>query len=455
MARPVIPPAPPVPSHDLSPLRLVWTSIRDSLAIWPDYAFDVPFSRNRVLGVDSVLVNDPAGVRHVMATHAGNYVRPVIMPRILRPLMGRGVFLADGDDWRRQRRMLAPSFTPHSVSVLLPHFNAAARDLVADCHGRSAVDLSDAYQRAALNAVLRALFSLPDAHERDAVGDLVRRYIGGPGRPQILDGLVKTETALAFTQRRRRVFQKHWFAVVDAVIAARRAAAPDPTSAPATRDLLDLLLEARDAETGQPLDAANVRDQAATMIFAGYETTARLMFWASYLLTLDPVEQQRVRAEVIAFPSERVRTLDDLNHWPRLRLVLLEALRLYPPVPLLIREPVADDVILGQPVRAGTQVYIAPWLLHRHRAHWQHPTAFMPDRFAGQPTPWTAGGAYLPFGAGPRICIGAVFALAEAQIMLASMLRSFSLSLHDQRPVLPVGRLTIQPSHAAMFRLTT
>ena len=110
---------------------------------------------------------------------------------------------------------------------------------------------------------------------------------------------------------------------------------------------------------------------------------------------------------------------------------------------------------MGEPVRRGAQVYIAPWVLHRHRQHWQHPTAFMPDRFAGQTSPWTAGGAYLPFGAGPRICIGSVFAIAEAQIMLAAVLRRYRLTITDPRPVLPVGRLTTQPSHAPSFKLDT
>jgi cytochrome P450 len=189
------------------------------------------------------------------------------------------------------------------------------------------------------------------------------------------------------------------------------------------------------------------------MILAGSETTARLLFWTSYLLTLDHHEQARLRAEVAAFPPERVTTLDDLGHWPRLRLVLLEALRLYPPLPLLVREPVEDDVIMGEPVRRGIQVYVAPWVLHRHRKHWQHPTAFMPDRFAGQPSPWTSSSAYMPFGAGPRICIGAVFALSEAQIMLATLLHRFTLTTESKRPVMPVGRLTILASYVPTFKL--
>jgi cytochrome P450 len=446
---PVIPPAPAVHPKDLPSIKLLWGSIRNSLAIWPDYAFDVAFRRNKLFGIESVLINDPAGVRQMMATNATNYVRPAVVPRLLRPLVGEGVFLAEGSEWRRQRRLLSPSFTPHRVNILLRHFVAAAADMVRRLEGQSGANLLAAYQTTALDAVLRALFSMPDQKERDRLGNLVRQYFAGPGGPNIFDAFASSEASFAFTLRGRRAFQKRWFAAVDAIIAARRAA---PRAAN-HRDLLDFLIATRDPETGQSLGAAEVRDQCATMIFAGYETTARLSFWTSYLLTLDHGEQTRLRAEVAAFPPERVTTLDDLGHWPRLRLVLLEALRLYPPVPLLVREPVKDDVIMGEPVRRGIQAYVAPWVLHRHRKHWRHPTAFMPDRFAGQSSPWTSGSAYMPFGAGPRICIGAVFALSEAQIILATLLQRYTLAIESKRPVMPVGRLTILASYVPTFKL--
>ena len=445
----VIPPAPVVHPKELSTLRLALTAVRNSLEIWPESAFDLTFSRNKVLGVENVLISDPAGIRHVMAENAMNYVRPTIMPRLLRPLVGHGLFLAEGTEWRRQRRQLSSVFTPSSVSSLLPHFLAAANDLMDDIKGDQPVDLDDAYQGVALNAVLRALFSLPDRKDRDRVGNVVRQYITGPGRPQVLDGLARTETAFSFALGGRRAFQKRWTALVDSIVADRRRVAPGDVP----RDLLDLLFAARDPETGGSLSPAEIRDQAATMIFAGYETTARLLFWASYLLTLDQREQSRVHAEVSAFPPNRIRDLKDLENWPRLRMTLLETLRLYPPVPMLIREPLEDDVILGEPVRRGVQVYIAPWVLHRHRKYWKEPTAFMPDRFANQASPWTSGGGYMPFGAGPRICIGAMFAMAEAQIILATLLHSHRLSMDDPRPLLPVGRLTTQPSHTPDFIL--
>jgi cytochrome P450 len=446
----IIPPAPIPHAKDLSTPRLMLTSIRNTLDIWPDYTFEVPFNRRTVLGVEAVLLNDPAAIQQVMITQASNYVRPVLMPRILRPLLGRGIFLAEGDEWRHQRRLLSPTFTPHSVGQLLPHFAAVAKDLARNVEAAAPlVDLSGVFQTTTLEAVLRALFSMPDSGQRDNIGGLVRAFVNGPGRPRLLDNFAPTETSLAWDLRKRRDFQKVWSAAIDAVVAERRQAPPQV----AHRDLLDMLLAVRDPQTGEALAPNQVRDQCATMIFGAYETTARLLFWTTYLLTLDGAEQERLRAEVLAFPPDRVSTMADLAQWSRLRLVLLEVLRLYPPVPHLVREPVADDTILGEPVRAGIQVWISPWVLHRHRTHWAHPTAFMPDRFAGKSSPWTSIGAYVPFGAGPRICLGAVFAMAEAQIIMATLLTRFRIGLDEAAPVMPIGRLTIEPSRCPKFRV--
>ena len=213
------------------------------------------------------------------------------------------------------------------------------------------------------------------------------------------------------------------------------------------------MLSLKDAESGEALSDAEIRDQCATMFFAGSETTARLMFWASYLLAMDPEEQASVHKEITAFPPDRISGLDDLQNWQRLRNVLLEALRLYPPAPHILRDAIGPDDICGESIGANTQVLMSPWVMHRHRRFWDRPTAFLPSRFAGKTAPWTQTPAYIPFGAGPRICIGSLFALSEAQIVVAQLLSRYRISLPDARPVLPVGRVTIEPSDEPLFRL--
>jgi cytochrome P450 len=446
---PVVPPAPKVHDKDLPGWQALYKFNRNTLSSQPRRAFEEPVIRRCIFGLESLLINDPEGVRHVLATAMDKYKRLVGAERILGPLGGTGLFLAAGAQWRRQRRLLAPLFTPANVGLFLPHFMAAATGLADRIAPAQSANLSLAFQEATLEAVLRALFSLPDSAERARITALVRYYLAGPGRPNLFDAFAPTTESFGFALRSRRRFQKEWSTTIDAIVSARRERRGTPTSA----DLLDLLLAARDPETGEGLSQAEVRDQCSTMIVAGYETTARLLFWASYLLTLDPAEQDRLRAELASFPPERVSNLDDLLNWPRLRQVLFEALRLYPPAAYISREATADDVVAGEPVCVGIQAWISPWVLHRHRKFWDNPTAFTPDRFTGKPSPWTGGGAFLPFGAGPRICIGATFAMAEAHIMLATLLSRFRITLEAARPVMPVARITTAPSYEPLFRL--
>lgn len=444
---PFVPPAPKVLAKEKPLWLMLWDVSHSSLSIWPDYAFDTLFKRYERLGFKAVLVNDPEGVRHVL-TDTANYRRPHAFGRLLRPLGGTGLFLTEGAMWRRQRRELAHTFTPANVSLLLRHFHDAGIHLLCSVEKTKEVNLSKTFQDTALEAVLRALFSMAESAAREKLHAMVRYYVQGPGRVTVFDALAKSEDSFAFANGKRIRFHKAWSSSIDGIVAERKSCAPT-----ASRDLLDLLLNLRDPESGAAISDVEIRDQCATMLAAGSETTARLMFWACYLLANDTVEQQRVHGEIAAFPAERVQVLDDLQNWPRLRNVLLEALRLYPPVAHLRREVVGPDEICGERITPKMQVIVSPWVLHRHRKFWDRPTAFIPDRFAGKAAPWMQMPAFLPFGGGPRICIGLSFALAEAQIVLAWLLTRYNIGLTQSEPVLPVGRVTIAPSYEPTFRL--
>ena len=394
-------------------------------------------------------MNDPEGVRHFLTVNAANYRRPSPVRRVAIPLGGAGLFLAEGAEWRRQRKLLAPTFTTSSIKVLVPHFHAAALHLLHGIEDKPEANLSKAFQDTALEAVLRALFSMPEHEARENLSALVRSYVEGVGRPNLFDVFARSDDAFGFALGKRQRFQSRWFGAIAAIIAQRKA---DPASAE-HRDLLDLLLSLKDAETGETLSDAEIRDQSATMFFAGSETTARLMFWAAYMLTLDTSEQQRLQDEIAAFAPDRAHSLEDLAHWPRLRNVLLEALRLYPPIPHIVREAIGPDKVSGLSVAAGDQVWASAWVLHRHRKFWQLPTAFMPDRFKGSAAPWVQLPGFIPFGAGPRICIGLHFALSEAQIVLAHLLARYRITVVGTRPVIPIGRVTIEPDYEPMFKL--
>jgi cytochrome P450 len=229
---------------------------------------------------------------------------------------------------------------------------------------------------------------------------------------------------------------------------AERRAAGKNEGAPA-RDLFDLMDAARDPETGQAFSDVQLADQVATMILAGHETTATALFWSLYLLALDPSTQEKLAAE-----ARQVAANGDLDvEQPKFaRAVVDETMRLYPPAFLISRAALASDTVAGMPIRKNDVILIAPWLLHRHEKLWRDPNAFIPERFM-PPAPPPDRFAYLPFGVGPRICIGAHFALVEATLTLARIIGAFRVTLADNEPVMPVGVVTTQPDHSPMFRI--
>lgn len=447
-AAPVVPPA-PAPPRRVSTFTLLRNMRRNVLLTFREDAYEAMDLRRSILGRPAVLLNDPAAARRVLVENAMNYVKPVASGRLVRPFTGDGLLLTEGEAWRRQRRGLAHAFTPSSIDDLLPHFREAAAALVETLEGRTEVNLAGALESAALDAVLRALFSSTAAAWRSRLSDLVRDYMTGPrspGRPNVLDLLARGPEDFSLFQGSRRGFRDRWFAEVDALIAARRSEPPRERA-----DLLDQLLAARDADTRERLPDEEVRSQIATFMAAGFETTARLLFWTVYLLALDPAEQARLRHEAQAAPE--TTKLADLTAQPRLRAVLQESLRLYPPAPLLFRVSLTADEAAGVPIPARALVSISPWVMHRHVRLWDEPAAFKPERFEGKPNAYLTGGAFLPFSAGPRVCIGASFAVAEASILLSALLRRFEFRLTDDAPVLPVASVTLQPDRQPRFRL--
>ena len=446
--RPLIPPAPKVHAKPQTNLRAAWSMIHNMIGAWSEADFDTLMTPYTFLGQPGLVVSDPAGVKHVLGVQAARYQRPFQMRRLLQPIVGEGLLLTEGEVWRRQRKALAPAFTPKSVEALLPHFIAAAGALADGLAGQDRANLSETFHRATLDAVLRALFSRPAAGEGAQLAAIARGYLQGRANVNLFDLLARAPGDFGFAERPRIAQGARWMSAVAALIEDRKIAAPRAQGG----DLLDSLLAVRD-EDGAHLPDSEIRDQCGTMLAAGFETTSRLLFWTAYLLALDPKTQTRVRAEILAFPPDRIRTLDDLSAWPLTRSVLMEALRLYPPAPLMSRQAIAEDEVQGCKVSPGQFITISPWLIHRHRKLWDQPTAFLPERFLGHPSPWGID-AFMPFGAGPRVCIGASFAMAESQILLGGLLSRFEIAMGDDRPVIPTAKISLGPDHEPDFSLT-
>jgi unspecific monooxygenase len=273
------------------------------------------------------------------------------------------------------------------------------------------------------------------------------RYSAGIGRPTLLDFLLPLAIPSPRDLLRRRV-RRRWIELIGRIVAERR----EKASAAAPGDLFDLLSTARDPENGAPFSADGLVDQVATMIAAGHETTGVALFWSLCLIAAAPAVQERLAAEAATVdlgPDDAAGALPQLAYT---RAVVHEALRLYPPAYAIVRQARANDEAGGVAVPAGAIVFVAPWVLHRHRRLWAQPEVFDPARFLPDAPPPDRF-AYLPFGVGPRVCIGAQFALTEATLVLAAMLKAFEIERVDAEPIIPVGIVTTQPDHPPLFRL--
>jgi cytochrome P450 len=363
---------------------------------------------------------------------------------MLRPVLGDGLLISEGATWRHQRRTLAPAFTPRAVEMLAPHILAATDAAIPELEMATGdVDLFGVLQRLALEIAGRTMFSVGMARHGAGLRTLVEDYQERLGRPRLLDFLLPPGWPSPHDIARAR-FRKTWTARLDDIIADRGSGRTG-----AAQDLLDLLGEARDPETGRAFSRAELRDQVATLILAGHETTALTLLWACTLLARSPGIQATLAAEAHGDRG----TGDPMKRLPLTRAVVDETLRLYPPAYILARLAREADTLAGHTIAAGTVVIIAPWLLHRHRMLWQAPDAFDPSRFLPG-APAIPRFAYLPFGAGPRVCIGAQFALTEAVLALSRLVGRFRIALAGDRPVLPAPVVTMQPDHAPAFRLT-
>jgi unspecific monooxygenase len=308
------------------------------------------------------------------------------------------------------------------------------------------VDLREAMQRMTLEIAGRTMFSFGMDRHGGALRDFVMEYGQNLARPHFLDLLLPLSWPSPQDFSRAR-FRKRWTAFVGMLMAERRAAGKDGSAPP--RDLFDLMGAARDPETGEAFTDAQLGDQIATMILAGHETTATALFWALYLLALDPATQEQLATEV---KGANVNDVTDVERLKFTRAVVDETMRLYPPAFLIARAASGPDTIAGLPVKKNDIILIAPWLLHRHEKLWRDPNAFVPSRFMTGTPPDRF--AYLPFGVGARVCIGAHFALVEATLALAKIIGSFRVALVDKEPVMPVGVVTTQPNRSPMFAIT-
>jgi len=436
------PPAPvrvPLVTEPLGVMGSLRAARANVLSIIPEIATRQPMVSGRT-GKRWHMVMDPGAIRRMLLENLDNYPKSLVTKNLLRPAIGESLFIAEGAHWRWQRRTAAPVFSHRNVMNLAPVMSAAARrsaDRIAGA-GPRAVDVAADMVRTTFDVIADVTFSGDGTFDADAVHRGIDGYIAEAGRISLFDILGLPDwvprpgrlmAGGAVTEMKR---------VADAAVEARRARGPDGVP-----DLLDLLLEGEDPETKRRMSTPELRDNVLTFIVAGHETTALTLGWSLYLCAFDQQVQDRARAEAQAVLQGRAATGEDVAHLPFIRQIIDEALRLYPPAGMVSRTAMAADTLCGREVRPGDTVIIPIYALHRHHMLWDAPDTFRPGRFAERKA--VPRYAYLPFGDGPRICIGASFALQEAVIVLATLLARLRFTPVPGRDPDPVMILTLRP----------
>ncbi len=444
----LIPPRPDIPAEDLGWYGFLKAVRTNALHLWPQSAYTQDIVVGSIFGRQRLLLNAPDAIHRVLVDNTANYGRTPATIRILRPIVGQGLLLSEGEEWRHQRRTIAPALAPRVLPVLARHVAAAADDAMtrlAPAAAREPVNLLATVQLMALDIAARSMFSLEMGQYGAALRRLTEGFAANLARPHFFDLMLPPGIPTLRDLGRMR-FRRKWVALMDEIMTAR----PLAPESDKPRDLFDMLRAARDPETGAAFTHEQMRDQVATMIVAGHETTALTLFWSMYLLASAPAEQERVFQEVHTLDLGPDAAGDALARLPYTRAVVSEALRLYPPAFAIARKALGPDQIGDIAIEAGALVMISPWVLHRHARLWRDPDAFDPSRFLGAPPPRFA---YLPFGAGPRVCVGAQFAVTEACLVLAKLIQRFHVGRADAIPVRPVAVIVTQPDRAAPFRL--
>lgn len=437
---PSLPPGPPPRTKGLlSSLRYYSNFIADPFA-FISARFDQYGDLYCAPNPDGALyvLRHPDHLREVLLTRADDFSKAHSAFDSLLQVLGDSLLTSDGENWKRQRRMVQPAFTRKRLGGYGEMMVAETEKTKARWQHTSEVDMGLEMVDLTLNIVCRTLFSYQPSNKTDQVASAMKIFNDSLAGANILPkwlptpNRVRVNRAIGLLDR-----------IIYDIIEQRRAA---PESAAQPNDLLQMLATAIDSEgSGDQLSAKEIRDQLMTLFLAGHETTSHALTWTWYLLAQNPTVEQKLHKELDQVLAGRTPGIDDLPALPYTEQVIKEAMRLYPPAYLLARRARCDTEIGGYKVPAGSEVVIWIYMTH-HDARWYpNPDAFIPERFEPDAVAQRPKHAYLPFGAGPRSCIGTEFAMLEARLILATLAQSFRPELTSKEPVKTKPRITLAP----------
>jgi cytochrome P450 len=439
-----LPAAPKPPATPLPFLRYVRIASDNAIAVFHADVYQQSIVETKLWKLHTFIVNDPAGIRHILVDNADNYIKGNIEQRIDAASSGE-VFSA-GEEWRDRRRTMSSILDyrslPGNSSVILESTQSLL-DRWSRLQPGTVIEVSAEMSLLTLEIISRLIFSSDSA---DMASAMERTFAGTQSDPlfDLLDfaPLLDRPWAAYKRYRMRRGFRDLTTAI-DRLITKRAHEKP-----PERGDLLGRLLRERDPAFRRPLSAEEIHTQIITVIGAGHQSVALALTWTWYLLSLHPTVEGRLQAELDAVLAGRSPSVEDIPRLPYTRTIIEESLRMYSPFPIMAwRGALADDEVCGVKIPRGATVTIVPWVLHRHAKLWDYPDRFDPERFSPQRSAGRSRYAYLPFGTGPRVCIGASFAMMEITLILASLAQRYRLCILPDHPVEPQGLVTLRPRY--------
>jgi cytochrome P450 len=388
------------------------------------------------------LATNPADIRHVLADNARNYRKSPLYDK-LKASLGQGLVTSEGAYWLRQRRLAQPAFHKHRIAALASVMTQTVLEAVERWEPlaarRDVVDIGEEMMHLTQAIILRTMLGIdlgPIAGQAGSAFTVVNRHIGESFWSLGLTDGWPTPKNRRFEQA-RQVLDGVVFRIID----SRRRSGTE------TNDLLSMLMSARDEDTGDAMTDLQLRDEVMTFFLAGHETTSLALAWTWYLVSQHPSVERALEQEVDAVLGGRAPGFADLERLPYTRMVIEESMRLYPPAWGFSRQALDHDVIGGYPLPAGWLVFVIPYVMHRLPAYWEDPDRFDPTRFTPEHTAARPKFVYLPFGAGPRQCIGNQFAMVEAQLIVATLAQRFRLRLVPGNRVEPWPLITLRPRY--------
>jgi cytochrome P450 len=448
----VLPPKPAVRPDKVSLWRYMRLFRQDILSAQPARLYRAWMAEFRTPFFRSYLANQPELVRLVLKERPGDFPKSMRVAEGLRPLLGHSVFLTNGATWERQRRIIDPAFEGgrlrDTFGAMWQASEAAVRRLDQQAGQGAAVEIEEVTSHAAADVIFRTLFSIPIENEIAArVFTAFRDY----QRSQPILNIAAFLPLPRWMPRFHRCKTRATAATIRALITDLTAARMDAIAAgTAPDDLATKIMTTADPQTEERFDTAEMVDQVAIFFLAGHETSASTLGWALYLLAMFPEWQEQVASEAAALEQP------DFAVMSRLRIsrdVFREALRLYPPVPMMVRETSCPERLRDRDVRPGAQIVISPWHLHRHTRLWDNPDGFDPGRWGTENGRTCLREAFIPFSAGARVCPGAGFAMVEGPLILSMLTRAFRFEVVEGREPVPVAHLTVRAKDGIWLRV--